>query len=97
MFHEPAAQSGTDHAISYKMRVGMIMFIIYGLIYAGFVAINVLNPVLMEAKVIFGLNLAVVYGFGLIVIALVLALIYNTMCAAKENLMNNGDQNGEAC
>jgi hypothetical protein len=38
----------------------------------------------MEATVFMGLNLAVAYGFFLIVFALVLALIYNRMCAVKE-------------
>ena len=38
----------------------------------------------MEKEIIFGLNLAVVYGFGLIGFALVLALIYNTMCCTHE-------------
>jgi uncharacterized membrane protein (DUF485 family) len=42
----------------------------------------------MEKTVIFGLNLAVTYGFGLIIFALVLALIYNAMCAAKEKELN---------
>ena len=85
MLHEPAAQAGTDHAADYKKSLGVKIFIVYALIYAGFVAINVINPVLMEAEVIFGLNLAIVYGFGLIIIALILALIYNVMCNNKEN------------
>jgi hypothetical protein len=93
--HEPAAETGKDYAISYKMRVGVWMFLFYGLIYAGFVAINVLKPVIMESAVIFGLNLAVVYGFGLIIIALVLALIYNGLCASKELELNSGQNNGE--
>lgn len=95
MLHEPAAQSGKDYAIAYKMRVGMIMFLFYALIYAGFVAINVIKPILMEADALFGLNLAVVYGFGLIIFALILALIYNRMCAKKEKELNNND--GEGC
>ena len=31
-----------------------------------------------------GLNLAVVYGMGLIIFALILALIYNHLCTQKE-------------
>ena len=73
----------------------MIMFLFYALIYAGFVAINVIKPILMEADALFGLNLAVVYGFGLIIFALILALIYNRMCAKKEKELNNND--GEGC
>jgi uncharacterized membrane protein (DUF485 family) len=64
------------------------MFIFYTLIYSGFVAINVLKPELMERTTFAGLNLAVVYGFGLIVGALILAMIYNSLCAKKELEMN---------
>ena len=84
MLHEPAAQSGPDASAEYKMRVGVWMFLIYGAVYAAFVAINLLRPLWMEKTVLFGLNLAVVYGFGLIAFALVLALIYNALCAAHE-------------
>ena len=66
------------------MKLGVWMFLLYAIIYAGFVAVNVVSPKLMEAKVLFGLNLAVVYGFGLILFALVLALIYNKLCTNKE-------------
>jgi len=85
MLHEPAANMGEDRASSYKMRLGMWMFLMYAAIYAGFVAINVLSPLSMEKIIVFGLNLAVVYGFGLIIFALILALIYNQMCAKKES------------
>lgn len=84
MFHEPAQKSGKDPATAYKSRIGNRMFLVYALIYAGFVAINITRPKLMEAEVVWGLNLAVVYGFFLIVFALVLALVYNHMCGKKE-------------
>ena len=84
MLHEPAAQSGPDPAQEYKSRLGVWMFIIYALIYVGFVAINILSPITMEATIVLGLNLAVVYGFGLIIIALAMALIYNAFCSRKE-------------
>jgi uncharacterized membrane protein (DUF485 family) len=84
MLHAPAAQSGPDPASLYKQRLGALMFVIYALIYAGFILINVLNAPVMETTVFLGLNLAVVYGFGLIVTALVMAMIYNSMCNRKE-------------
>jgi uncharacterized membrane protein (DUF485 family) len=84
MLHEPAAQSGKDLAASYKMRLGVWMFLFYSIIYAGFVAINLLNPLLMEKTILFGLNVAVVYGFGLIIIALLQALVYDWFCRRRE-------------
>jgi len=85
MLHEPAQDHGEDPAASYKMRLGVYMFIAYAAFYAGFVIINVVNAKLMEMEVLLGLNLAVVYGLGLIVVALILALIYNHLCTSKEN------------
>jgi len=84
MFHEPAQEHHEDHAADYKMRLGVYMFIPYTLFYAGFVVINVVKPILMEKEVLLGMNLAVVYGMGLIVVALIQALIYNHLCAARE-------------
>lgn len=84
MLHEPAAQSGPDASAPYKMRVGVWMFLLYAAVYAAFVAVNLLRPLWMEKEIMFGLNLAVVYGFGLIAFALALALIYNHMCGAHE-------------
>ncbi len=84
MLHKPAGDGGPDYAIEYKARLGVWMFILYTAIYAGFVVVNVLSPLSMEKIVCFGLNLAVVYGFGLIVFALILALVYNSMCGKEE-------------
>lgn len=84
MLHEPAAKQGKDPASAYKTRLGVWMFLIYGLFYAGFVAINLLAPGAMDTVVLMGLNLAVVYGFALIVVALILAIIYNAACIKEE-------------
>jgi uncharacterized membrane protein (DUF485 family) len=95
MFHEPAKQEGKDSATPYKMRLGVWMFLAYFVVYSGFVAINVIKPVMMESVVLFGLNLAVVYGFGLIIVALVLALIYNRLCGKKEKEFTSEIEKGE--
>lgn len=89
MLHEPAASSGPDHASKYKMRLGIYMFVFYSLVYIGFAVINLVSPKSMGKIVFLGLNLAVVYGFGLIILAIVLALIYNHMCTKEENRVNS--------
>jgi uncharacterized membrane protein (DUF485 family) len=86
MLHEPADASSKDHAAEYKKILGMKMFVFYTIFYAGFVAINVLAPVAMERAVLLGVNLACVYGIGLIVLALLLALVYDLMCRREEAL-----------
>ena len=91
MLHEPAAESGPDHASAYKMRLGVRMFIPYALVYAGFVFVNLAKPAWMEKTVLLGMNLAVVYGFGLIALALVMALFYNHFCARQERALYAAD------
>ena len=81
--------SGPDNAAVYKVRIGVYMVILYALVYFGFIVINIINPLLMERIIFSGLNLAVVYGIGLIIFALILALIYNSMCLKKEAELNN--------
>lgn len=96
MLHEPAnTPPEKDHAIAYKTRLGIQMFVVYALIYAGFVLINIIKPVLMEKEIIFGLNLAVVYGFGLIILSLIMALIYNYLCIKQEGALNGEDIKGK--
>lgn len=94
MLHEPASQGGKDPAANYKMRLGVWMFIAYCLFYAVFVALNLTNPLLMEAPSLFGLNVATVFGFGLIVVALIQALIYDAMCRRQEHDLQQPDDEG---
>jgi len=60
------------------------MFLFHALVYGGFVIINVVNLLAMENTVFLGLNLAVIYGVGLIALAFILALVCTRMCALKE-------------
>ena len=90
MLHEKATENKKDNAAKIKTKIGMWMFIIYTLVYSGFILITVLNPSLMGTN-IGNLNLAIVYGFGLIVFALVLALIYNRLCSKYEKKLNDND------
>lgn len=92
MSHGPATDWGEDKAIGYKAKLGIYLFIFYAIVYGIFVAINVLSPETLGIILFAGLNLAVVYGFGLIILAIVMGLIYNYMCCKKENELND---NGE--
>ena len=57
-------------------RLGIALFAIYLLLYGGFVLLNTFSPAMMELTPWAGINVAVLYGFGLIVSAVALALIY---------------------
>ena len=63
-----------------KSRIGIRMTLLYSVVYAGFVVLSVFRPTWMGARAVFGLNLAVSYGLGLILIAIAFALIYNHLC-----------------
>ncbi|SMP46634.1 Protein of unknown function, DUF485 [Neorhodopirellula lusitana] len=57
-------------------RLGLALFAIYTLLYLGFVFINAFSADTMEMVVFAGLNLAIIYGFGLIIAAILLAFVY---------------------
>ena len=58
------------------------MFALYSLLYGGFVVLAAFSPETMEATPLAGVNLAIWFGFGLIVVAIVSALVYGWACRA---------------
>jgi len=88
MLHEPAARIETDKAASKKAKLGVKMFVFYTLIYAGFVFIGLTKPEWMGLEAISGINIAIVYGFGLIFLAIIMGFIYNYFCTRMEDEMN---------
>ena len=94
MLHEPAAQAGRDPASEFKKKVGIRMFIAYAVVYAGFIIINTAVPRVMGKPALFGLNLAVTYGFGLILLAIIAGIIYNAICTRKENELESAEETG---
>lgn len=75
-------------------RVGLLLFGVYLLLYGGFVLLNAFSPTTMEATPIAGVNLAILFGFGLIVAAILLALLYGFLCRTEAPLPT--DAGGEA-
>ncbi len=87
--------TSSDHPSSqrqYNTRLGLKLFVVYLLFYLGFVLINAFAADMMETIVVAGLNLAIVYGFGLIVVALLMALVYGSMC--RNEPVEDEDTNG---
>lgn len=73
-------------------RVGFILFGIYLLLYGGFVCLSAFAPETMERTPLAGVNLAILYGFGLIVAAFVLALLYGVLSGKSERGAGEGDE-----
>ena len=83
----------SDLASEKKAKLGIKFFFIYLLFYAGFVAIGVFNYELLAYEVIGGVNLAVFYGIGLILFAVLLGILYNFLCSNYEDDMNGKEAN----
>ncbi|MEY4565679.1 MAG: hypothetical protein RLY14_649 [Planctomycetota bacterium] len=69
-----------EHISQRNARYGVILFTVYLILYAIFVLLNTFWPEVMDAVPFAGLNLSILYGFGLIAMALVLALVYSWLC-----------------
>lgn len=65
-------------------RLGLALFAVYTVFYASFVFVNAFAPQWADWIVFSGLNLAVVWGISLIVLAFVLAMIYGLMCTTED-------------
>jgi uncharacterized membrane protein (DUF485 family) len=61
-------------------RLGLILFSIYCALYGVFVALAAFDLPVLAISALAGVNLALIYGFGLIVAALGLALLYGWLC-----------------
>lgn len=69
--------------MSRNARIGLALFFVYLLFYGGFVGLSAFAPSSMEWTPLPGINLAIIYGFLLIILALLLALIYGLVCNAE--------------
>lgn len=69
-----------DAIRSYNARMGMVLFVVYLAVYAGFVYLSALSQDVMRRPAFGGVNVAVWYGFGLILGAFVISIIYMLLC-----------------
>lgn len=95
MLHEPhTTAQDNDPSSTKKARLGIIFFFIYLFFYGGFVIIGVVNYELLATDTLGGLNLATLYGLGLIVFAVLLGILYNYFCSRYEDEMESGNKKG---
>jgi len=90
--HPADAAGGDDvhddhHAptVARNARVGLWLFAVYVILYGGFVALSAFAPQRMAQPAVAGVNLAVTYGFALIIAAFVLALLYMFLVRGRAN------------
>ena len=76
---DPHAVAHHDAHVSPNVRLGLVLFFIYLALYLGFIAIATFKYELLARTPFGGVNLAILYGIGLIVAALILAAIYTAL------------------
>jgi uncharacterized membrane protein (DUF485 family) len=70
-----------DAHVTPNVKLGLGLFFVYLILYVGFMMIATFeNDFFASVTPVGGVNLAIFYGMGLIVAALVLALIYMKLC-----------------
>jgi uncharacterized membrane protein (DUF485 family) len=67
-------------ATTQQSRYGLTLFLVYVIFYGLFVYLSAFRPDVMANRPFGGVNLAVLYGLGLIIAAIVLALLYMVIC-----------------
>jgi uncharacterized membrane protein (DUF485 family) len=68
--------------VARNSKAGLWLFSVYVLLYGGFMGLSAFAYERMKEIPFGGANIAILYGFGLISAALILALIYMWICAA---------------
>ena len=91
MEHGPATKWQAEKSQSFKTKVGLNMYAIFAPIYLAFILVCVISPQVM-AKDVGSLNVAIVFGFGIIILAIIQALIYNFICSRRENKDGDSDK-----
>lgn len=72
-------------------RLGLRLFAVYGVIYGLYVVAGAFLPDVMKARLA-GVNVAVAWGFGLIVMAFVMAIVYGRLCDREMTSAEEADR-----
>lgn len=94
MMHQNHSPEEKESLTQRKSLLGIRLFFIYLAFYAGFVAIGVFEYELLSIPIFGGINLALAYGIGLILFAVILGIIYNHYCSKFEDQAESHDQEG---
>jgi uncharacterized membrane protein (DUF485 family) len=78
--NKPAESAEIEAIRSYNARLGLVLFAIYLVAYIGFVVLASTSQEFMKRAALGGVNVAVLYGIGLIVGALVVSIVYMLLC-----------------
>jgi len=74
--HENVREDEHPEVVAHNTRLGLVLFAVYCLLYGGFMGLSTFAPDVMRWQPFGGVNLAILYGFGLIAAAMILAAVY---------------------
>jgi uncharacterized membrane protein (DUF485 family) len=78
--HLPPPEARDPATERYNARLGLVLFAAYLAVYAAYVLVNAFRPAVMDQVPFAGVNLAVWSGLGLIIGAVILAVVYAALC-----------------
>jgi len=85
MDHGPNQSDDEQPEVSSRnARIGLWLFAVYLVFYVVFMLVSAFSPESMAARPLSGVNLAIWYGFALLLGALVMALVYSWLCRARD-------------
>ena len=82
--HLPPPEARDPAVERYNARLGLVLFAVYLAGYGAYVLVNTFRPALMDEVPFLGINLAVSTGLGLILGAMVLAVVYAVLCRTPQ-------------
>ncbi|MDZ4850905.1 MAG: DUF485 domain-containing protein [Pirellulaceae bacterium] len=85
MHHQNKVESESEATIARRTRIGLILLAVYGLAYSVFIGLCAFASKSMADFSPWGIPFAIWYGMGLMVGAILMALLYGRLCQAKFN------------
>lgn len=93
--HAPIARETEDETvIARNARLGWRLFLAYLAVYFAYCMLVAFRLDVMRAIGWGGVNVAILYGFGLIISAFVIALVYAWLCREKTGREKTGETTG---
>lgn len=88
--HAHADEPEDEIAAARNARLGRKLFVVYLVLYLGYMLLTAFRPELLRTLVPGGINLAVAYGIGLIKAAILMALLYAWLCRVPSSAEGKG-------
>jgi uncharacterized membrane protein (DUF485 family) len=90
--HGPSSPAAPEDTLAQarNSRIGLVLFFLYAAVYAAFVIMAAFRPEAMKFTPLWGVNLAILWGFGLIIGAFILSILYGWLCRASSPVNGKG-------